>query len=641
MQQSWRQLAADVEQQQKMLQQQPDTTQHSDSSAQQSTAQAVLRLARAASLAGFMLLLWARCLPASSTGHVQQEQQQPSGLGAAVSSAAYLADVATGIAAIWRSEKALQQWRTAIHDAPAQHAPAGNNFTTSQRQTLTQQVMIYRRLATATPQDLATCKPLPLPQVLQDRVPPAGAASAAAPLPSQAIQPAFLAINTMASPQQSGRLLADLQAGEQAIRLMVSAVSNSLFAAQKFALELARHIARHPGGNLQLPGGSAVHDLQWVMLVFTALLVGELHQRQQGLTAVQLHTTQPTTSASSSSIQQGPAGSSSASSSSASSSSAVKSKASTTGKGSSKKGSSKKGSSKAGTGAQEASSSSSAASSRPLKKQQGSTVPPYHLQVLQAAGVSPHSLEHVKVFERPSIQMMESNIVPAAMLVLNYLLDKFSKHLMHTGQPQTSSTAAAAGTHSGTSTSSTTTSSNASQSSNRGVSSMPVVGSAAAVLALLAPSSLMWGELLVLFAGEPTAAVHLPRINWTVKQLWQTSLQIVQRQAAAKPYGQLLQAVRMSGAHHASDAPVEQQLEENRRHASDCVQLQMTACQDSWYRSCVELIVPSLLHMRAAGTMDSARYATAAKFWFGRLENMLHARIIAAIPGKGKPWEAL
>jgi hypothetical protein len=60
----------------------------------------------------------------------------------------------------------------------------------------------------------------------------------------------------------------------------------------------------------------------------------------------------------------------------------------------------------------------------------------------------------------------------------------------------------------------------------------------------------------------------------------------------------------------------------------------MVACQLSWYTSCVELIVPSLLHMRATGTLVGALYESTATSWFGLLEGMMHSRIFAAGDGE-------
>jgi hypothetical protein len=142
----------------------------------------------------------------------------------------------------------------------------------------------------------------------------------------------------------------------------------------------------------------------------------------------------------------------------------------------------------------------------------------------------------------------------------------------------------------------------------------------------------MWGELLVLLAGAgAAAAVNLLKVEGLVVWVWHTSLHSVQQQASVVQVDQLpqlLRAVELAGVQLASDMPLEQQLEEKLS------ELQMTACQDSWYRSCVELIVPSLLHMRAAGTLDDACFAASTKLWFGQLEVMLDARIYAVANGK-------
>ena len=538
MQESWRHLAADIEQQQRALMQRrqhPDTTQQPGSTAQQSMVQAVLHLAHLASLAGALLQLWTRCFIDNLKGPDQRVQEQPSKLNVAVSTVAYMADVATGIAAIWRSEGALQQWRTA-----------------------------------------------------------SGNLSAAAPATPARGSSATLrwAVTAAHRVQQSARLLADKQAGELAAEFMVSAVTDSLHAAKKLTIRSFMHMERHAAaGKLQLPGSGAAHDLQWVMLVYAALLVGELHQQQQGLSAVQLHTTDTSSSSSRSSA----------------------------------------GSSKKVSRAQQASTSSSTGTRVPSKQQQGSTVPPYHLQVLQAAGVTPHSLKwQFDSLKNHSLTLIESSIVPTALLVLATVLHELDQHLQHTG---VSPAAAAAGADTGTSSgrSRTTTSSSSSNSSPTDGSTRPLVGGAAAVLALLAPCSLMWGELFVLFAGSGAAEVQLRQADWAFKQVWQITLDIFQQQAAAKPISQvseLLLAAEVSGVQLPPGELQQQQLDKKLRR------LQMVACQDSWYKSCVELIVPALLHARAVGTLDSAHYAASAKFWFGRLDGMLDACIRAMADGK-------
>jgi hypothetical protein len=151
---------------------------------------------------------------------------------------------------------------------------------------------------------------------------------------------------------------------QQALEVSDTAVRTSIYAAKMLGLQLSLFMSRQKAQHM--PGSDAAPDLQWVMLVYTALLVGKLHQQQQGVSPVQLHT-QPAThhsSAASSSIHQGPEFHSSGSA----------------GSRSGKKGSIKRGSRAS---AQQAPSSSSATAS----SQRGSAVPPHHLQVLQAAGV--------------------------------------------------------------------------------------------------------------------------------------------------------------------------------------------------------------------------------------------------------------
>ena len=64
-----------------------------------------------------------------------------------------------------------------------------------------------------------------------------------------------------------------------------------------------------------------------------------------------------------------------------------------------------------------------------------------------------------------------------------------------------------------------------------------------------------------------------------------------------------------------------------RRTIEHGVQTLLSA--DSWYRSCVELIVPSLLHMGAVGAINAERYRSAAGEWFKRLEHVVMTRLNA------------
>jgi hypothetical protein len=291
-----------MEQHQQMMHQQQQQ-QHPDSS-QNPESSAVLHLAHAAATAGLLLQLWAYCVIDKADSH-----QQPTKLTVAVSSLAFLADVAAGVAAVWRSQGAVQQWRATHGDATAVAvAPS------------TQGVM------------------------------------GAAALHSSALMKTTAAGRA----QHSTRQRADLVVGQQAARWMAKAVTASLRAANKLTLRLFQTI-RRSGDSPH--GAGAAYDLQWVMVVYAAVLTGQLHKQQHGMTAVQLHTTEPATTDHNS--QQDTRNNDKA--------------------GSNKKSTSSKTSSSTA-GAQQASSSSAAASSRARRKH-GSVVPPYHLQVLQAAGV--------------------------------------------------------------------------------------------------------------------------------------------------------------------------------------------------------------------------------------------------------------
>ena len=488
MQQSWRQLAAGMEQQQRALQQHPDST------AEQPAAQTAMFLARSASLSGELLQLWIHCSNAA------YEQNQLSKLNAAVSSVPFLADVATGIAAIWRSEGVLQQWRAASSNAaaaPPTHAVMG---------------------ATA----------------------PGGSTAS----------------NTAAAGRaqhSAGRL--DQQANDEALCIPERAVQSSMGAAGLLGLQLFLFMNRREAQHL--PGSGAAPDLQWVMLVYTAMLVGKLHQRQQGVSPVQLHT-QPAPGS------QGSAGSSSSSSSS-----------------------SKKGSSKKASRAQQASSSSAAASS-----QQGSMVPLHHLQVLHVAGVPVDRLiEYADLREHGS---PSGGAVPTAATAVNVLLQELQAHLELTGPSSSSSSRRSSSSNSTHPSTSTGHGSSAS-------SDIPSDG-VAAVLALLGPCSLVWGEFLALHLSTGVdEASPVASVTALVTSLWYTSVLLLE----VAPAEQLPARTQQKQQQHVSKAYL----------------------QDSWYRSCVELIVPSLLHMRAAGAIAAADYSAAAGCFFERLELLLLERL--------------
>jgi hypothetical protein len=193
-----------------------------------------------ASASGELLQLWLHC--SSATAY---QQKQLSKLNAAVSSVAFLAAVATGIAAIWRSKEVLQQWRAASGDASA--------------------------AATASPQRARGT---------------AARGGSAAPH------------TAAAGRARQSTLRVDQQADVAEARISVTTVRVSVGAAKMLGLQLFLFMNRRE--DQHLPGSGAAHDLQWVLLMYIALLVGKLHQQQQGISPVQLHT-QPATYTSSSS----------------------------------------------------------------------------------------------------------------------------------------------------------------------------------------------------------------------------------------------------------------------------------------------------------------------------------------------------
>jgi hypothetical protein len=499
MQQTWRQLAADMEQQQRSLQQQqqqPASAVQLDNTPVQPAAQAGQHLARLTTTTSLLLQLWVKCI---GNGDPQQQANSPSRLIAAVSTVAYLADVSTGIAAIWRSEWDLQQWRTASGEAAAEASIAG----------------------------------------LKDR----------------------------------GSL---------------SPVHISLAAAKQSLLHLHATACRHkPVQGYVLPGSGGVHNLQWVMLVYAAMLVGQLHNQQGGMSVVQLHITQPNADAgsSSSSSQQGDQSSGGAGSSAATSGNVSSRK--------SKQGSSKKGDNKKATQAQQASSSSPAAASGPTQ-QQCSVVPPYHLQLLRVAGVLPHSIEG---FDKDAL----AQHLFAAKLVLSVLLDDLNPHLHLTVQPQPAAAAtAAAAAGPGASTSTSSHHSSAADSSPSG-------GTAAAVLALLDPCSLMWGQCLALLVG-PTC----PGASGATDKTAQRVLS-----AAVRLWRSNCKTTRQATVMQAMSQPAAQSM------------LHMALGQHGCYKSCVELMVPCLLHMRAVGAISAEQYTGDGANLFHELHVLLMTRTMA------------
>ena len=387
----------------------------------------------------------------------------------------------------------------------------------------------------------------------------------------------------------------------------------------------------------QLPGTAAAYDLQWVMLVYTALLVGRLHQQQQGITPVQLHTTQPATKPSAS------AGTSSSTSSSRQGLGLRSGSAST----------SRQSSSKKALHAQQASSSSAAAGTRPA---QGSVVPPYHLQVLRVAGVSPHRIEHLDELP-PGSEFVSLGMLPAAAKILHIVLEERRGPLKLARRPQTaasgletssvsngsrsstpngnSSSTTCGSSSSAASTSSTSGSSSATSGSglsgsssacnsnsaasgsslsgsSNAASSSPSAGSAAAVQALLAPCSLMLGELLALHVNTGSNAANSfceqVLMDVLVYNLWRSSMSL---------YQLVREQQTIEASQQQQQEPLQQEPLQQQHRVSE------TRLQDSWYKSCVEFIVPSLLHMRAAGITNAAEYALTATHLFEGLKRLL------------------
>lgn len=223
-------------------------------------------------------------------------------------------------------------------------------------------------------------------------------------------------------------------------------------------------------------------------------------------------------------------------------------------------------------------------------------MPPYHLEVLRAAGV-------------PATAFNPSSDITAAgpMVVLCTLLPEFDSHSKQlpqaaTGPHTTSASATGSSSIAGTSGSSSTTGS----------------GSSAAVVALLAPCSLVWGEFLALWMGTGSARETAKGFTAVmVVELWRTSWKahFVARSEAA---GQVDDS---SGVVEMQEEPQQQE----QQQQPVVLPLMPPVSQQNAYRSCVELIVPSLLHMRAAHTADAAEYATVAAFCFEQLELLLLA----------------
>lgn len=226
-------------------------------------------------------------------------------------------------------------------------------------------------------------------------------------------------------------------------------------------------------------------------------------------------------------------------------------------------------------------------------------MPPYHLEVLRAAGVPATAFN-------PS-----SDITAGPMVVLCTLLPEFKSHLKQLPQ-------AATGPH--TTSASATATGSSSIAGTSGSSSTTGSGSSAAVVALLAPCSLVWGEFLALRMGTCSAretAMGHTAVGGMVVDLWHISWKahfVAQSEAAG-------QVDDSSGVVEMQEEPQQQE----QQQQPVVLPLMPPVSQQNAYRSCVELIVPSLLHMRAAHTADAAEYATVAAFCFEQLELLLLA----------------
>ena len=184
--------------------------------------------------------------------------------------------------------------------------------------------------------------------------------------------------------------------------------------------------------------------------------------------------------------------------------------------------------------------SSSAATFSLHRQQQASMVPPYHLQVLKAAGVPSLRLKDAEDHTNSPDMIIDSGMVPLAGIVLQTLLPELRDYLKL--QDETAAAAAQVATanssnsHSSTTNGSTAASSNTTGSSTgsssaSGDTAAAAAAAAAAVLALLDPCSLMLGEVLALFAGADSATARLPEFTSTVEHMWHNSLEISMQQA--------------------------------------------------------------------------------------------------------------
>jgi hypothetical protein len=127
----------------------------------------------------------------------------------------------------------------------------------------------------------------------------------------------------------------------------------------------------------------------------------------------------------------------------------------------------------------------------------------------------------------------------------------------------------------------------------------------------------MWGEFQALDTDAAAAKAAVLPVETMVSGLWYTSLAI---HTAASKQQEAMQREPVGLLGQPFDTVF-------RRTINHGVQSLLGT--DSWYRSCVELIVPSLLYMRAVGTVDAGRYRSAAEEWFRRLDHVVMTRLNA------------
>jgi hypothetical protein len=127
----------------------------------------------------------------------------------------------------------------------------------------------------------------------------------------------------------------------------------------------------------------------------------------------------------------------------------------------------------------------------------------------------------------------------------------------------------------------------------------------------------MLGELLALHVNTGSNAANSfceqVLMDVLVYNLWRSSMSLyhlVREQ-------QTIEASQQQQQEPLQQEPLQQEPLQQQHRVSE------TRLQDSWYKSCVEFIVPSLLHMRAAGITNAAEYALTATHLFEGLKHLL------------------